>query len=65
MLRDDRPVHKQSLRSQNYSPHARLQTSPTGKGKLGSLQMLDNSLSVQQNILVSKLYSIFISWYIF
>jgi hypothetical protein len=33
MLRDDRPLHEQSLRSQNHSPHARLQTSPTGKGK--------------------------------
>ena len=46
MLRDDRPLHEQSLRSQNHSPHARLQTSPTGQGKraavLTALRLLIN-----------------------
>lgn len=33
MLRDDRPLHQQSLRSQNHPTCARLQTSSTGEGK--------------------------------
>lgn len=33
MLRDDRPLHQQSLRRQNHPACARLQTSPTREGK--------------------------------
>lgn len=33
MLRDDRPLHQQSLCSQNHPTRARLQTSPAGEGK--------------------------------
>lgn len=33
MLRDDRPLHQQSLRSQDYPTRTRLQASPAGEGK--------------------------------
>lgn len=33
VLRDDRPVHQQSLRGQNYPTRARLQAAPAREGK--------------------------------
>ena len=45
VLRDDRPLHQQSLRSQNHPARTRLQTAPKGEGKPDSL-FLSLSLSL-------------------